>query len=322
MKPPLFFSARVTIADINSDLGISYTHSLTSRGYKCAPSFPLPYLTPSSKIPSSQSVLTSLLGFSVTFIHTDVRSFPSQLSTFKRTISTSPSQTLDHVIAVAGVIGTPFLNPRTDSSSPSTDADPASPSTDTLDVNYKGLYYTTKLAQHYLPLPPHSTKPSSTPQTTTLTLMGSLSSYLDIPPIADYVASKYAARGIFRAIRLPMLQLGIRTNFIAPWLTDTALVAHLTKVFREKGLPVARVGDVVEAVVRCVVDEGIVGRAVGVGVRGMVGASEGAAFDLRDEVAGGGMDGGMVVGEFLEGVKGYEGVMLGAMTGGGGEREG
>ena len=149
---------------------------------------------------------------------------------------------------------------------------------------------------------------------------------MDIPPIADYVASKYAARGLFRAIRLPLLQLGIRTNFIAPWLTDTALVADVSKVFREKGLPVTRVGDVVEAVVRCLGDEEVVGRAVGVGVgvggRGAMGAGGGAAFDLRDEQGAGRMDGAVVAGEFLEGIKGYEEAVLEALAGNKGEGEG
>lgn len=82
---------------------------------------------------------------------------------------------------------------------------------------------------------------------------------MDIPPLADYVASKAALRGLFRAIRLPMRDLGIRTNMIAPWLMDTPMVTAFAARFRERGVPVGRPVDVAEAVLRCCVDEGICG---------------------------------------------------------------
>ena len=125
-----------------------------------------------------------------------------------------------------------------------------------MDVNAVGAYYTSKLAQHYFALPPvEDSKPN---YKKCLILLGSIGGYLEIVA-CDYTASKWAVRGLFRAIRSKMEDLGHRVNLIAPWVMDTPLSRDFANLLRQNSIPVGDANHVTEAVVRCAADETICG---------------------------------------------------------------
>ena len=196
--------------------------------------------------------------------------------------------TIEIVIAAAGTVGEPFelfnKNER-----PSLEKDPLPPSRldRVIDVNLKGLCFTSQLA-HYFGLPSTFSENSSVWKS--LTLIGSAISYSDYHTSPDYSASKWAAKGVFRAIRRLMEQQGYRVNLIAPGIIDTPLIGDLKDYFMKNGVPIGDPKDVAETVVRCAVDDAICGRAI---------ANEAPKiFSLRDDPEG--LDGGVEFKSYLQ----------------------
>ena len=134
------------------------------------------------------------MSYSATFAETDVRNWQSQVNAFKTAIERSPTRSLDLVIPCAGTAGIPLPIEKV----VSLDTDPPAPSMKTIDVTLTGVYFSTLLALHYFRLP--STRPQG-PSRKHLLFTGSLASYLDLPPMADYSTAKYGVRGLFRTIR-------------------------------------------------------------------------------------------------------------------------
>ena len=187
----------------------------------------------------------------------------SQVDAFKSAIGFSTYKTIDFVVAAAGVEGHAFV--AQDEEPPSLKKDPPFPRLSglTLDVNAKGVFYTSKLAQHYFGLPP-SSQPSTQTNTTKeprkcLVVLSSLAGYLELRA-ADYTAAKWAVRGLFRSTRSKMEDLGYRINLIAPWVMDTPMAHNLAELCRKQGFPVGDANDVAKAVIRCAADDGICGR--------------------------------------------------------------
>ncbi|MCJ1247883.1 hypothetical protein MMC30_005098 [Trapelia coarctata] len=262
----------VTIADIQEELGTAYTAELRN------------------------------LGYSVHFHPTDVTSYPSLLSAFKAAISHSPdASTLDIVIAAAGLMGHMFMHPS--EPAPSLSYDPPEPSFKTIDVNLKGVFYTTMLAKNYLRLPPKRSPgehahehPGAEKPDKSLVLFASTAAYLEVPLLADYCASKMGVRGMFRTMRQPLMSQGIRVNTINPWIMATPLASGVVPLFEANGLAIGKIESVVDAATRCAVDRGIYGRAL------LVGAAE--TVDLGDDHEG--LDAGPVVKAYVEGeAKGF-----------------
>ncbi len=154
--------------------------------------------------------------------------------------------------------GQPFVAP--DEEAPSLEKDPPLPRSSALafDVNAKGVYYTVKLAQNYFGLPPTSQTHANPEFRKCLVVISSLAGYLELN-LADYTASKWAVRGMFRSARSKMEDLGYRMNLIAPWVMDTPLSKHLADLCRENGFPVGDANDVAKAVIRCAADDTICG---------------------------------------------------------------
>ena len=171
----------------------------------------------------------------------------------------SNPRSIDIVVAAAGVGGRPFI--ARDEEPPSWDKDPPlPPSADlNIDVNAKGVYYTSKLAQHYFGIPSSSPTNSALKFRKCLVMISSLAGYLELEA-ADYTASKWAVRGLFRSTRSQMEDLGYRTNLIAPWVMDTPMSEDLAKLCRMNGFPVGDANDVAKAVIRCAVDDSICGK--------------------------------------------------------------
>lgn len=203
-------------------------------------------------------------------------SWSSQINAFKSAIEFAGVGTIDIVVAVAGILGKPFELFKEEQ--PSLERDPHLPTTveRVIDTNLKGSYFTSQLAPYYFGLPSTSGEESTVRKS--LTLFGSVVSYYDFPHSPDYSASKWATRGLFRAIRTPMEQQGYRVNLIAPGITDTPLLGDLKAFFVQSGFPIGDPKDVAETVVRCAADDAICGRAICAGPSKI--------FDLNDDPEG------------------------------------
>ncbi|MCJ1251589.1 hypothetical protein MMC30_008824 [Trapelia coarctata] len=232
--------AYVTIADINEDLGKAYEAELKSQG------------------------------LNINFTPTDVTSWPSHTTAFKSAIAYNPTTSkIDIVIASAGLWGTPFLHP--------TDA-PASLSKDPPHRPHNRQPHRADLHRQASPILLQPPLPNPTgleiPDPHRLER-----GYLEIPLAATYNASKWGVRGFFRTIRAPLAARGVRVDLIAPWLMDTPMSRPHSAAFQAVGMPVGEPAVVVKAVMRCAVDEEIVGRAFVVG--------PGVTMDLGDDEEGG-----------------------------------
>lgn len=221
-------NARVTIADINEKQGKTFAEGM------------------------------KLKGLSVNVVATDVTQWASQVQAFKSAIAFSGSNSIDIVVAAAGLGGANFISPE--DKAPTLHDDPPEPRHvgPTLDVNIKGVYFTSKLAQHYFAIPPASSDTIKKAPKKSLVVISSLAGYLQLNA-TDYTASKWAVRGLFRSIRSRMEDLGYRVNLIARWVMDTPMSKGLADICRQHGFPVGDVRDVAHAVIRCALDDSIRG---------------------------------------------------------------
>lgn len=224
------YGAKVTAADINEQLGKAFVQELSEKGLH------------------------------INFVHTDVTDWTSQIHAFKSAIAFGQRNSIDVVVAAAGVSGGRFV---VDMESPSLEKDPPLPSASDLafDVNAKGVYFTCKLAQYYFSLPVASEDVKPLPYRKSLVVISSLAGYLEVNN-TDYTASKWAVRGMFRAERSGMEDNGHRINLIAPWVMDTPMAKSVAELCRSKGFPVGDANHVADAVVRCAADESICGKGI------------------------------------------------------------
>ena len=185
----------------------------------------------------------------------------SQVNAFKSAIKFSTRKSLDFVVAAAGVAGEAFV--AEDEEPPSLEKDPPLPRSADLaiDINAKGVYFTSKLAQHYFALPPSAEANARPECRKCLVVISSVAGYCELNDAA-YTTSKWAVRGLFRSTRSKMEDLGYRMNLIAPWIMDTPLAKELVDLAREKGFPIGNANDVAKAVIRCAADDTICGKMI------------------------------------------------------------
>lgn len=149
--------------------------------------------------------------------HTDVTSYPSILSLFKR--AHSEHGHVDHAISVAGVVGVPgYCDPDL-----SIDALAQPPPTAALDVNLRGTIWFSHIAIPYLV--------ASTAANKSITLISSQTGFKEVPAGFLYTASKHGVIGLMRTLRVALPRnprsSAIRVNAICPGMTDTKMVENL-----------------------------------------------------------------------------------------------
>lgn len=202
------------------------------------------------------------------FVHCDVTDWQSQVNFFKEAVRLSLHGGIDTVVANAGIgpgKGVPLELPEGLDA-----ANPPPPDLATLNVNLTGVVYTTHLALYWLQRNPGSAPanpncdPSRIHRDRHLLLIGSLASFLPLPGVSLYGASKHAVLGLFRCLRGTSFSNGVRINLICPYFSLTAIVTAMTRVVLA-GSVVATVDSVVEAATRCVADPRVAGRAISVG---------------------------------------------------------
>lgn len=93
---------------------------------------------------------------------------------------------------------------------------PQEPDLKVVDVNLKGVLYTSKLATHYF-ISQNGETETAEQEDTCLVLIGSGAAFLDCPRSPQYQATKYGMRGIMHSLRRTAHHYGSRVNIIAPW---------------------------------------------------------------------------------------------------------
>ncbi|TFL02059.1 hypothetical protein BDV98DRAFT_592554 [Pterulicium gracile] len=138
----------------------------------------------------------------VKFVRCDVTNWGDQVNLFKTAASMSPSGSVHHVIANAGIarksnVQFPLHHrPRLPTSPPNLK---------TIEINLHGTLYTTKLALHSFMRQNGTDGPKESQEDTSLTLIGSGAAFLDCPRGPQYEATKWGARGIMHTLRRTVL---------------------------------------------------------------------------------------------------------------------
>ena len=154
------------------------------------------------------------------FFHCDVTDWQSQVQFFKDAIKVSPHGGIDTVVANAG-ISDPTLTTEIHKGFDA--PNPPPPNLAVLDVNLKGVVYTSHLALFYLAKNPGSAPadPNCDParifRDRHLLLMSSMAGIAPIPFQTLYGTSKHAVVGLYRNLRCTSSLHGVRTNMICPY---------------------------------------------------------------------------------------------------------
>jgi NAD(P)-dependent dehydrogenase (short-subunit alcohol dehydrogenase family) len=143
------------------------------------------------------------------FVKCDTTSWNDQLALFAAAKSFSPTSKIHYVVANAGIT-------KQDDVFAYNPSGPEKPDLKIIDVNIRGVLYTTKLANHYF-ISQNGEKESDKQEDTCLVLISSGAGYLDCPRAPQYQASKYGMRGVMHALRRTAHHYGSRVNIIAPW---------------------------------------------------------------------------------------------------------
>ncbi|KAI9839209.1 MAG: hypothetical protein M1819_003202 [Sarea resinae] len=222
----------------------------------------------------------------VIFVQADVTDWDASVAAFKAAIQFSPHKAIDIVVPNAGLTAHSLLM-ELKNTKPSLEVDPERPPINTIEVDLIGVYYTAKLALHYFGLPPSENAPKGKKQ---IVFISSLGGYLELSGLADYMASKFGVRGLWKALRSSITTLGIQTNLIAPTFMRTPMTKAIAADLEAKGVRFGRIEDAVDAMMRLASDDRIDGRAIAVGT--------GGSFDLRDDFDG--MDAGFEIREYCK----------------------
>ncbi|KAK4164206.1 putative dehydrogenase [Cladorrhinum sp. PSN259] len=197
------------------------------------------------------------------YFHCDVTSWSDQVSLFKSAIAASPTKGIDCVVAGAGIVdvANTFDTPQRGKGE---DDAPVEPRLKVIDVNLKGVMYTTHLGLYYLPRNGTVGGGKDQARDRHILMVSSVAGLMPLPSQTEYAASKHGVMGLFRSLRGTSWTRGVRVNVINPYFVETPLFSAGGRVLLA-GAPKGEVEDVVDAATRLVADEGIVGRALVIG---------------------------------------------------------
>lgn len=276
--------ANLIIGDVNDDAGVELIAELRSTPITAT-------ATPTS--PSSESegkeAPHKIYNQHHHFIHTDVTSWPSQVTLFRRAAALSPTGEIDTVVTCAGIsdrngtiTGRGFENPTADLAGGGGDGEgggdddthiPPAPALQCMQVNLIGTMYTAHLALFWLQQNNNinnknkNNNGSSSPddhdprdaRDRHLLLVGSSAGLSFLPGVPEYVASKHGVTGLFRALRATSYRFPsgpIRVNMLCPYFVDTPILPARA-VATLSGLGLGRLDDVVDAATRLAAGTGL-----------------------------------------------------------------
>lgn len=149
-----------------------------------------------------------------TFYHVDVTDYDNLAKAFASAYSAH--KRIDFVFANAGVAPQPGDIPEKQEQS---DAPPAPPKLEIIDINLRSVIHTTHLAAHYFGL----CSPSSSARS--LVITASAAGLYGSPTLPVYAATKHGVVGWTRSIA-PVLwkEAGVRVNAICPGLVRTSIM--------------------------------------------------------------------------------------------------
>jgi len=216
----------------------------------------------------------------VAFVKCDVTVWKEQLNLFKTALDKSPSKGVDIVFANAGIgRADEVLSAKVDEET----GDPMEPNLLTAKVNMIGVMYTISLGLHYL-----ARQPQGDDRDRLLLITASMSGYGDHPGAIQYSGSKYATRGIMKALRGYVPQHGARINIIAPWFIRTGIIDEkYDEILTKNNTPFAEIDDAAAAVLHIASDRTMNGRALAILPRAYPGNDKGYLDLQMDDYAEG-----------------------------------
>jgi len=205
----------------------------------------------------SHALVSELGKDKVAFVKCDTRNWQDQAALFKVALNKSPSQSVDIVLANAGISGSDSI--FNDQSDPAT-GEPVEPDLSIVNVNLIGCMYTTKLALHYF------SRASDVPRRQgCLMYTSSLAAYLDHNGAPQYAAAKFGIRGMMRSVRQVLPAQKSRVNMIAPSFIETRILSTaVVEKLHAGNVPFAQVEDAAAAVMHIASDPHINGRALAI----------------------------------------------------------
>ncbi|KUL88042.1 hypothetical protein ZTR_03933 [Talaromyces verruculosus] len=183
----------------------------------------------------------------VHFVHCDTSNYANQLHLFQTAYNLY--KRIDIVIANAAIAI--HMDPFT-AAHESDEAILSAPSLAEIDVNLKGLLYTTRLGLHYLRKNPTTT--SSSGYKGDVVLVSSIAGFKESAGHTTYTASKHGVIGVMRGLALEGEKEGIRVNTLGLWLmltTETRMVTGIEQGWVDRGLPSNEAADVANAILIC-----------------------------------------------------------------------
>ncbi|KIV94079.1 hypothetical protein PV10_05235 [Exophiala mesophila] len=194
-------------------------------------------------------------GFTTVFVKCDIRSWEDQINMFETAKSKSPSNSVDIVIANAGIS-------RSSGDSlwrlDDPNGEPEKPDLNIVRVNIDGTFYTWKLAVHYF-----RKQPETDDRDRCFIITGSMVAWIDSPGNWEYTATKYGLRGFMRTARRSSWEQGIRINYVAPcWIKSAIRTKEYEQWLLDHGVDFGEQEDCAGCMMRIACDKSINGRSL------------------------------------------------------------
>ncbi|KIW75947.1 hypothetical protein Z517_10692 [Fonsecaea pedrosoi CBS 271.37] len=212
-------------------------------------------------------------GLSAMFVRCDVTDHVSSVKAFDHALQKSPNGTIDVTALIAGVMGEPgsLVDKVLDAKSKRC-LTPPELRHSALDVNLLGMYKCAYLALWYMTVEPRQPREQLEAEkfSKSLIFVSSTVAYTDVGNFADYHASKFGVRGLFRGLRHETPRLNVRINCLAPYFMRTPMVENALDTFAAagmepgKGFTYVDIETVVDVAGRFAVDESLHGRAMAI----------------------------------------------------------
>jgi NAD(P)-dependent dehydrogenase (short-subunit alcohol dehydrogenase family) len=192
------------------------------------------------------------------FVQVDVTSWASQVAMFAAALKALPSPEIDILVTSAGVGGSADwkVTPSSVDELLSEGHHLEPLTTECLDVGLIGCLNTIHLGSKYamgLEKSDHGDK--------AVIMLGSLAGYTGFPDLMEYTTAKWAVRGAFRCMRASLLELGARTNLLAPTFVETPMTARMVGALRSRGVKIVEMDMVLKAMARMAADTNMSGKS-------------------------------------------------------------